>query len=1596
MNVFLDDLVNGLFHQVQDKMELLLEDDDDDVVVEKEHKWNTTTTTTTSTKPPKSTDLLYLTDRLLLSSAPRLANPPQYHDRGRDERRRRRRRRPTTTTTATTTTSQPITPPQGKDDDDHDDDHDDDDNAKEPPPPAAAAAAVAATDDDSNVATTEPHPETPTNPSSMETPAAAAAAEAEDPNYQATVEKTTTTTTNHHHTNHPPPPIIKRRRRMMMMIPDNQISPSQHPRQNNNETPSAMPPTTTTTPQGGDHHPKDSSSSSNTTTMIDATTTSLDDDPASSIIMMGDDDDNHNHNHNHVSIPGVVATDPSPTTTTTTLSTLSQDNNDDRQPPPQQPVMMDDHDDDEHDDHDDDEHDDSSPAAALCDPPPPSVPQHHHPEEDAPPTTAPTTTIHNSPATMVTYLEQRHGKNHFLAFSFMDTPPDDRTLLLFRRQLVHLGWWSPCPERSETPSIPKLLEACYAMHAYLQLDPSNVAWVYCANGKSRTAIVLACYLKFAGFVSHSCQGFCHFLIKTFQLGDDNAHKSRSRRSRRRRRPNHPPPSKDEKKAATTTTTTTMIWNQLPPSLRLFFRQFDTVVDMGGYPNNQHPKQPSSSLLLRAIALQGIPVEDKPCLDLWDSSQRHVYSSHPEMWKKKNHHPHHNNNNNNKPTTKPSSQWADEEGFYKVNVVLEGDFLLLCRFGGDFAQEATTIHDPTKILFRYANTTGFLSGGCPYELPPQKVDLSRRYASHLDDEDFLVTLLFEADWERMDDDDDDDDVEQRAQASSSRVSSSHKQVWRSHEQQACEEGWNIIFQHHSARPDKSDIRDFQRFCHNKNLGSCSDHLVCLALQLTNFEYKQAERLLLDSPSFAWWQQGVVGDENNGADTNKISSTEETKDFDQRNGNQEKEFDCHQDRATREISDILDEIDVSSNLELPDVVQMENFETSASSYRARLENMATPKRRGGSGQFPRKQQHPHAFADPCLRDYGWMVPSMMYPRRGDILGLFGPNYQQFHSMLPSRNNVETPPSITSRTRPRMPFVARDRPKMFLPGAKRQRQDSTDDCMPFPVPPYDPRREAALQLFLGVRHTGVTLPGLIDLVESSQQWSGVPMVDEEDSTSIKESGAIEMEKPTIQASGSRDASMNRDAKEQQQKKWDEARKAEEKDKEDKKKAEDAKKKDEEEKAATESKGEDPNTKANSGEVPLKDDPDFAKYFKMLKMGMAKEQVLHAMKRDDKDPIILDLDPNKSMKAQLPKESKTTDGGVPLKDDPEYVKYFKMLKMGLPVGAVKNALQKDGKDPSIMDLDPNKSLKSQKKESENDDDGPALQDDPEYQKYFKMLNMGLPLGAVKNAITKDGKDPSIMDLDPKKSAKSQMGGNATATDNGPPLKEDPEYVKYFKMLSMGLPMGAVKNALSRDGKDPAIMDLDPNTSIKSQLGGQAEEKDTGIPLKDDPEYTKYFKMLIMGLPKGAVKNALERDGKNPAIMDLDPNKSVAFQLKKPVSANKKPAKKKRVRRKKIYWNPIDPLKLKADSMWNIVRGSVIMGKLNYDVKEFEDLFTEDPAADKKKKKGNTNKAAKKLVQVIDGKRDMNGGIILARLKTDYSKIARIVTKMYVLSGYC
>jgi hypothetical protein len=69
---------------------------------------------------------------------------------------------------------------------------------------------------------------------------------------------------------------------------------------------------------------------------------------------------------------------------------------------------------------------------------------------------------------------------------------------------------------------------------------------------------------------------------------------------------------------------------------------------------------------------------------------------------------------------------------------------------------------------------------------------------------------------------------------------------------------------------------------------------------------------------------------------------------------------------------------------------------------------------------------------------------------------------------------------------------------------------------------------------------------------------------------------------------------------------------------------------------------------------------------------------------------------------------------------------------------------------------------------------------------------------------------------------------------------------------MGAVQNAMQRDGLDPSIMSLDPEKSLSSQLENNESSIDKGTPMKDDPTYSKYFKMLKMVSAVGFLINLI------------------------------------------------------------------------------------------------------------------------------------------------
>ena len=128
-----------------------------------------------------------------------------------------------------------------------------------------------------------------------------------------------------------------------------------------------------------------------------------------------------------------------------------------------------------------------------------------------------------------------------------------------------------------------------------------------------------------------------------------------------------------------------------------------------------------------------------------------------------------------------------------------------------------------------------------------------------------------------------------------------------------------------------------------------------------------------------------------------------------------------------------------------------------------------------------------------------------------------------------------------------------------------------------------------------------------------------------------------------------------------------------------------------------------------------------------------------------------------------------------------------------------------------------------------PPPADDNGAKEVLKKTNKSKSVAAAASVASLIGKRAAKSKKDESGAESTDAGPSAPSSDGRPALKDDPKYVKYFKMLKMGLPMPAVKHAMTRDGLDPEVMDGDHS----KPAGG------SGVPLKEDPKYAKYFKMV-------------------------------------------------------------------------------------------------------------------------------------------------------------
>ncbi|TMW63406.1 hypothetical protein Poli38472_002347 [Pythium oligandrum] len=295
----------------------------------------------------------------------------------------------------------------------------------------------------------------------------------------------------------------------------------------------------------------------------------------------------------------------------------------------------------------------------------------------------------------------------------------------------------------------------------------------------------------------------------------------------------------------------------------------------------------------------------------------------------------------------------------------------------------------------------------------------------------------------------------------------------------------------------------------------------------------------------------------------------------------------------------------------------------------------------------------------------------------------------------------------------------------------------------------------------------------------------------------------------------------------------------------------------------------------------PDEAERFrKLLAMGAPLEAVKAKMRQAGLDPVLLD---RKSVSQPSATTSSTPSTPEPaaapsvpasrkVKDDPEYVKFFKLQAMGAPAAAVKAKMTQAGLNPALLDT-PDADMPG-KSPSQPPAQAPApvaakvlVKDDPEYAKFFKLRAMGAPAEAVKAKMRQAGVNPDFLDTpDAEMPSKAEPQTASAPVQAKVLVKDDSEYAKFFKLQAMGAPAPAVKAKMVQAGLHPDLLDT-PNAEMPSKggeaSGGASAPEAPKVLVKDDPEYAKFFKLQAMGAPAPAVKAKMVQAGLNPDLLD-------------------------------------------------------------------------------------------------------------------------------------
>lgn len=273
---------------------------------------------------------------------------------------------------------------------------------------------------------------------------------------------------------------------------------------------------------------------------------------------------------------------------------------------------------------------------------------------------------------------------------------------------------------------------------------------------------------------------------------------------------------------------------------------------------------------------------------------------------------------------------------------------------------------------------------------------------------------------------------------------------------------------------------------------------------------------------------------------------------------------------------------------------------------------------------------------------------------------------------------------------------------------------------------------------------------------------------------------------------------------------------------------------------------------------------------MGLPPEQVKMKMQQAGVDPSVLD-NPDAIIGGGVPAPASNgtaapSSSGTLVKDDERYVKYFKLLKMGMPPEQVKLKMSADGVDPSVLDNPDAVVPGSGGAPSASTPPAQAMtvKEDPDYEKFFKLVKMGMPSEQVKMKMSAAGLNADLLDTPDAPSPNQKSGGGGSGILAGLPPKAE----------AVRVDPGALQASLSSK--------LKKSVSVKKPEEPQLPKKETVTP---NVELRPLFWTRV---PVNVVSSTVWMK-LNDAHAEFDKGEMEWMFRKNPVDASKKQDEKKK-----------------------------------------------------------------------------------------------------------